>query len=393
MAKRWRNVVILAAIESVAGTEQAISAATDGIMAENAQPGFGDSTQQTNEHTGSLDGSDDVPIGGPFTFTFSTYVKGSGTPGTAPVIGKLLRACSWTQTDTDVAIPTEAGGTIAGTSSGDLIAPTPFAGADDDYKGMPILLSNVPSNPTFAMVKSFVDASNVLAVSETFSPAVGPTTAIQIPINTMYKPHSDTPSSLTFHVYVDGIKHVVIGARGNFTLTMVSGRTMMFNWTFTGLLADGARTDESNPTPTYPDAAVPKLTWRNDNYNGSFTVDGVRIGISQLTFENGNAVSADPDPNKPTGFDIGDITGRTMVATIDPLLASIATRDTLTKLQDGTKIAVAAFARRSAGNSFGILLPDAQVLSAPYGNRDGRATEQIRLKCTGINAGAYLAFW
>ncbi len=393
MTKRWRNTVLLAAIESTAGTEQSISASTDGIVCENLQIQFGDSAQGTNEYTGSLDGYDDVPIGGPCTITFSTYVKGSPTAGVATEIGKLLRACSWTETVTANAIPTAAA-TVAGTSSGELVAPAAFGGADDAYNGMPIILSSNPSTPSYALVRDFIDSSNVIKVSEIFSPVVSANTMLQIPVNVMYKPHSNsTVSSLTFHVYLDDVKHAIIGARGTFSLNMTSGRVMMFTWTFTGVLASAARTDTSNPTPTYPDIDVPKLTWRNDNANGAFTLDGVRIGVSSLTFDNGNTVSADANPNQPNGFDIAAITSRTMVATIDPKLASMSTRDTLTKLQDGTKVSVAAWVRRSSGNGFGILIPNAQVLATPYGNRDGRVTEQIRLKPTGINSGAYITYF
>lgn len=393
MVKRWRNTALLAAIESVEGTEQSISASTDGIVCENLQVNYGDSTQATNEYTSSLDGSDDVPIGGPITLTFSTYVKGSPTAGTAPEIGKLLRACSWTETVTANAIPTSAG-TVQSTSSGNPVAPSSFGGGDDAYNGMPIQISGNPSNATFALVKDFVDSSNVLTLSEVFSPGLTTASFLQIPVNVMYKPHSNsTVSSLTFHVYLDDVKHAITGARGTFSLNMTSGKTMMFTWTFTGILVGAVRTDTSNPSVTYPDIDVPKLTWRNDNYNGAFTLDGTRVGISSLTFENGNTVSSDPDPNKPLGFGVADITNRVMVATIDPQMTSIATRDMLTKLQDGTKVSIAAWARRSAGNSFGILMPQAQVLATPLGNRDGRVIEQIRLKPTGINTGAYLTFF
>lgn len=393
MVKRWRNTVLLAAIESVAGTEQSISASTDGIVCENLQIQFGDSAEATNEYTGSLDGSDDVPIGGPVAVTFDTYEKGSGTPGAACERAKLIRACSWSQVDTPNAIPTAAA-TISGTSGGDIIAPTAFGGADDAYNGMPLLLSGVPSNSTYALIRDFVDATQALKISETFSPAVNtPGTAIQIPINTTFRPHSSAASlaALTQHIYLDDVKHVCIGMRGNFTETWVSGRMIKKSWRFTGLLA--SRSDVSNPTPTYPDIAVPKLVWRNDNYNGSFTLDGVRIGVAQFGFENGNALSADPNPNMSIGYDIGDITGRVMTCTLDPQLAAISTRDMLSKLRVGTKVSIAAWARRSAGNAYGLLVPEGQVLAVPYGNRDGRVTEQLRIKCTGINSGAYMTYW
>jgi hypothetical protein len=391
-AKRGLNSVLLAAIESTEGIAASIVPSTDIVLVENMQIKFNESMQTTNEVTGTLDQSQDIPIGGPCAVTFDTWVKGSGLAGTAPEVGKLFKACAWGETlvAAPIGVPTAA---TAGTGSSVTVPASPFNGAVDAYRGMAVQLTGNPVGPAFALIRSF-SAGQVMALAETFSPVLSPSTLVQIPAQVLYSPVSPPTSipSLTFHVYKDSVRHIVVGARGTLQMTLEAGKGVKISWSFSGIL-QSARTDTSNPAGTSPDAAVAKLVWRNDANNGGFTVDGVRIGVMRLAFDNGVSVDNAPNPNQPAGFDLADIGSRDMKIEFNPRLANIATRDFLARKQAGTTGHLSAYMRRAAGNSFGLFVPQYQITAYDYEDQGPMIGEKISCNAVGNNSGAFISYF
>lgn len=120
---RSRNAALLAVIESVEGTFQAPSAATDGILVENPQISFDPQNVETNEVTGSLDGRGPILGGLQASLSFRAYLKGSGVPGTPPEYGDILKACALSETITNTSITgttfsITGGNTIADSANG-----------------------------------------------------------------------------------------------------------------------------------------------------------------------------------------------------------------------------------------------------------------------------------
>ena len=389
-AKRDMNSVLLATIESTEGVAASVTASTDVVLVENFMPKFNQSVQSTAEVTGSLDPARDIPIGGPASITFDTWLKGSGTAGTAPEIGKLLRACGWGETLTAAAIgvPTAA---TAGTGSTATVPASPFAGGVDAYKGMVAQLTGNPTGPLFTAITAF-SGSQVLSFAETFSPVLSTSTLVQIPKNALYTPISTSIPSVTLTGYKDGVKHTIVGCRGTFKMQWVAGKGIKISWTFGGIM-QFPRTDVSNPTNASPDSAQTKLVWRNDSNNGAFVFNGSRIGVQTFSFDNGTSIDNAPNPNQAAGFDVADIGNRVMKFDIDPRLTSIATQDNLATVRAGSTITLEAVARNSAGNSVSILLPAAQMTSYEYGKQGPMISETISGKATGTNSGAYLCFF
>lgn len=97
---RSRNGAMLFVLESVPGTFQAPSAATDAILVEAPQISFDPQNVETNEVTGSFDGRGPLVGGMKCQITGSFYLKGQGKPGLVPEWGDLMKAGAWSETVT-----------------------------------------------------------------------------------------------------------------------------------------------------------------------------------------------------------------------------------------------------------------------------------------------------
>ena len=115
MALRTRNAAILFKAESVEGSFEAPSAASDGVLVEAPDVQLNPQNVDTNEVTGSLDGRGPIVGGLQAKISFPVYLKGTGMPGVAPEFGDMLRACGWAETITRTDI---VAGTIAAAAGG-----------------------------------------------------------------------------------------------------------------------------------------------------------------------------------------------------------------------------------------------------------------------------------
>lgn len=391
-AKRDMNSVLTATTEATEGVAQAATNSTDVVLLENLQVNFNESQQVTQEVTGTLDPATDIPIGGPCSVSFDTWLKGSGTAGTAPEIGKLFKACGWGETITSSALVNTSTATATGNSV--TLSTGVFAGATDAYKGMIALLSINPASSTYTNITAFNNSTGVMTFAETFAISLGPTTVVTLPKNVLYTPVSPptTIPSLTLRAYKDGVLSTLAGCRGTFKMAMVAGQGVKLSWSFSGIMAQ-PRTDSANPTNASPDSAQTKLVWRNDSQNGGFLADGSRIGVAGLNFDNGISLDNAPNPNQPSGYDVADIGGRVMRGDFNPRLTSIATKDWLARKRAGTTSILSAFALNAAGNASSILMPAANLTAYGYEKQGPMIGQKLPLKATGSNTGAYICFF
>src|SRR3990172_10703452 len=95
---RTRNRMWLVKIEPTPGTDAAPTPANDAVLVENPLPDPEFEVLQTAEVTGSLDGRGPIVGGGFFQQSGDVLAKGSGTAGTAPEYGPLLRASAMSET-------------------------------------------------------------------------------------------------------------------------------------------------------------------------------------------------------------------------------------------------------------------------------------------------------
>ena len=287
MALRTRNAVLLAKIEPTEGQDAAPSASTDAVLVENPQINFNPNLIETDEVTGSLDGAGPIVGGMTAEVTFDVLLKGSGSAGSVPEYGDLLKACGWAETITAAAIPAAPEACAAGGSTTTAVLGTSASSTNQIYRGMPIDFTGTPAGSAF--VSDYSGGSKTATLTDTLSGSIGVSTNYQIPANVLYAPASVSISALTIYLYLDGLLYKLVGCRGSFNLTLTSGGVGRLSFTFQGLYLSKA--DAAVPAATY-DATRPAPF-----KNGTMLVNRLAAALESLTVDLGNEQSFPDNPN------------------------------------------------------------------------------------------------
>jgi hypothetical protein len=99
-----------------------------------------------------------------------------------------------------------------------------------------------------------------------------------------YAPVSSSFSSVTIHYNTDGVRHIVTGCRGSFTINGSVGEIPTIDFNFTGIY--NAPTDTALPTVTYGNQATP-LIFKNGNTSG-FELLSHSAALQSISLDIGN---------------------------------------------------------------------------------------------------------
>ncbi|MGQ9367699.1 hypothetical protein [Azospirillum sp. ST 5-10] len=377
MAMRTRNALVAVKIESSEGVYASPSAATDAVLVENPRPTPRPNQIETNEVTGSLDPFEDLVAGMMFDLTFDSFLKGSGTPGTAAEWGNLWKATGGAEVITASAVPASAEAASAGSGT-TLTLGSSAAGTAQIYRYMPLLLGTNPAGGATTFVTDYT-SGKVATLADSFDPALDNTTTYQIPVNVLYLPASDDIPSVSMDVYMDGIKYAMAGCRGRRSLRLEANGVGRFSWTFSGVFV--SKTDVAVPTGVF-DATRPPV-WKG----GVFTWDRKPAALKTLTFEDGGQVTMPDNPNSEEGYDPAVITGRKWTGSMDPLMTLVATRNVLADVRAGTNRILHARLGTAAGNRIGITAAQTKPLNETPGDRSGLLTGEVPLQYVGQDSG------
>jgi len=101
-----------------------------------------------------------------------------------------------------------------------------------------------------------------------------------------YTPVSNNFASITIHYNVDGVRHIVSGCRGTFTINASVGEIPTIDFSFTGLYA--TPTDSALPTILYGNQATPLIF--KDGNTTNFQLYSFAGALSALTLDVGNSL-------------------------------------------------------------------------------------------------------
>ncbi len=99
-----------------------------------------------------------------------------------------------------------------------------------------------------------------------------------------YAPVSSSFSSIAIHYNTDGVRHIVTGCRGSFTVNGSVGEIPSIDFTFTGIY--NAPTDTALPAVTYGNQATP-LIFKNGNTTG-FQLLSHSAALQSISMDIGN---------------------------------------------------------------------------------------------------------
>jgi hypothetical protein len=382
---RMRFAAAAAKIEVTPGTDAIAGtpAAADWI-AGDCQVTFDPTVSENPELTGSLDKAPGIVGGLKPNLRLRIPLRGSGTPGTPPEFGKLLRACTFAETITGVAVgaPTALG--AAGHTTTSITLPAaPFAATAQLYRGMPLALTGVVADIT-----GIIDytAARVAALGSTLAGVPAATTNAQIPINVLYAPTSDETvyKTATLYFFADGMRWRFTGGVGTWGLDLTSGeigfvvielRAQFVDVTATALPASAAGV--ARPTPP---------RW----VGGRSQLNRLSSQIKALSLQAGVRVVLPDDPEAAEGYGPGVPIERDSSGTLDPYMITTTQVALMDNFRTGVNMPLMAIIGATAGNRFLVTAPAARAVAMNPGAREGLATNQISLQFDGADADLFL---
>lgn len=182
-----------------------------------------------------------------------------------------------------------------------------------------------------------------------------------------YTPLSDAVPSVAVGMYMDGLRALMWGARGNVSLSVSAGGFAMLHFRFVG--ADFTITDVAMLSGVSYQSTKPPVF-----LDASFSISSYAAKIQALGFDMNNELVLREDPSQESGHFSTLITNRAPVLTIDPELVLVATENFFADLRAGTEGALSLALGATAGNICTITAPKVQYTNASPGSRNGLRT-------------------
>lgn len=204
----WKSKTLLIKTEVTYGVDPVPTAGANGILVTNVSfaPMEGEEVDRNLERA-TFGGSPKIPVGLYSTLTFDVELVGSGTAGTAPAWGPLVRACG--------------------------VAETVTAGTKVEYS-----------------------------------------------------PITDNPESCAIYFAIDTVRHVLLGTRGTFVLTVNALGIPVLRFTFTGLFS--LPTTQAKVTPVLTAFQKPQVATKANT--PTFTIGGTAMILRSLELNLANQV-------------------------------------------------------------------------------------------------------
>lgn len=190
---------------------------------------------------------------------------------------------------------------------------------------------------------------------------------INAAVDVTYTPASTGHESLTIYYFQDGVRYIILGARGNVSFNLETGAVGKASFSFTGHVA--LPTDVALASPTY-DGVVPTAV-----INVPFAVGAYSAIISALTFDMSNTIATPPDISASDGYSEVQLTARDVNGSFDPEAVVVATNFPLQDLEQGNTLALTTGVIGSGiGAEYQVDMPAIYYRDVSPGDRDGVRT-------------------
>lgn len=188
--------------------------------------------------------------------------------------------------------------------------------------------------------------------------------------NVEYKPVSATQESLTLYANLDGVNHVLVGARGTVSLSLTPKQIPRFRFNLSGLL--GPISDTSLPAAVF--GAFQKPLVVSDTHT-NFQIFGLSPVMESFTLDIGNQV----EPRMLVNAESVEIVDRKTSGTTVIEALPLSTRDWYATARNSQVGALVATHGTVAGNTVEIAAAAVQVGQPTYGNSQGVLTTSLPL--------------
>lgn len=235
--------VLLAGIESSYGSAATLTGAANALLVQNAQltPMVQDKSARSGLRAflGSLG---QIVVGQHVGLNYDCEIAGSGSAGSAPAWGPLLRACGMAETINATAIT----GTAQAGAAGTITLEAADAGATDAYKHLLIEITGGTGAGQTGRIRSNDGTSKVATMYENWTTQPDATSTYSILPQVVYAPVSSGEESRSNEFNIDGLQHSMTGVLSDLAMKFAKSAPGLFSLKDLGLYA--TPTDTALPT-------------------------------------------------------------------------------------------------------------------------------------------------
>jgi len=307
------------------------------------------------------------------TVSFTTELVGSGTATSAPPFAAALKSCGFIETAVKtltISGTITSGPFVPGESISDGASFTTTIRAVDTTSGSAAVLyvdSTASSYPSTGTLTGGTSGANFAHGSGTLSgSAVGKVYSTTSTYST-----SSAPSA-TVELRNDGIRHAIIGSRGNVSLTASTGQPMQMGFEFLG---EKVATDDAAMLTgiSYPTTTPPTLL------SAAFSTHGHSAVLDNIEISTSNDLQIRRSINDASGVLSTQIVSRAMSGSIDPEMVTVATHDYFGSLDANTEGVTKFTVGSASGNKFIVIGAHSQFTGITPGERNGISIASIDL--------------
>lgn len=197
-----------------------------------------------------------------------------------------------------------------------------------------------------------------------------------------FSPKSEAPGSnvktITIGSYENGLKKLLRGCVGTWTLHLPAGRLAYFEWDFMGIW--DAPTDVSILTPTYESNLGIRYA------SSTTTIGSYTPKLEEITISAGNQIILREDPADPSGYHSALITDRKVTISANPESQLVATYDPWGDWLARTERAFSATVL-NATDKLTLAAPKLQVVNVQTTDRSDNQVDQIDYQANRSAAG------
>jgi hypothetical protein len=366
MALAQRKRVILVKLEPTYGSDSS-PAAGDAILCSNLDitPLEGSSVERDfiRPYFGA---SGSIRVENFASLTFDTEIAGSGAAATPPEWGALLKASNFTETITAAAI---TGTAQAGGTTTTIKLATGASAVDDFYTGMTVTITAGTGNAQTGEIIGYVGSTKIATIAKAWAAGPDATSTYSIGANVVYLPNSNfstavASTSASIYFNVDGVRHILLGARGTPSFDLSSKQIPKIKWKFTGLL--GTISDQTLPAADFTGWQTP-VTVSTANTTDINLLGYTGAVVQKLSFDIANSITY----RQLIGSESVLITDRKPTGQVSIEATTIATKDWWTLAKNATTGAFCVKHGQTAGNIVGFTAPKIQMSDPKYSDSDG----------------------
>lgn len=314
------------------------------------------------------------------TMSFSCDIAGSGTAGTAPAWGALIRGCGFSET-TQTAV---TGTAQAGASSSITLA----AGASsttDLFVGLPVTISSGTGSGQTRWISAYNGTSKVATIFGTWTTPPDNTSNYSIPAFAFYKPISTGFEGTTIYRGIDELLFKALASKGNVAFNLSADQAPDMKFDYQGTYS--APTDDADLITTVLTGWKTPVAVNSVNTTGYFMslpMDGSASGwnVKSVNIDAGVQV----ERRSLIGVDKIKITDRKAKGTIVVDAVKVATKAVHTYLNDLSNDPMLITHGTTAGNRFSIFCEKVTIDDIQDGEDTGTATWSIPFTINPISA-------